>query len=546
MLQLRDYQKDCVKKIIELLPTNDDILIQAATGAGKTIIFSALVKQLIELWPNLKICIAVHLKEIVEQNIEKLKMIWPDAPIGVSCSSSNFDIDLTQQITIGSIQTIANKLDKLQTFNLIIVDEAHKIPPTNQDGQYLKLFNFIREKNNKLKIIGFTATPYRLGHGYIYGDNKKISNDNLFKKLNYSIGIKQLQKQNYLCGHKIKFANNMQEQLKNIKVNGDYNISELEHVMVKEINIKAVYNAIIDYADDRKNIIIFCTTIKHAELINNYLNEKNISSEVIHSKMKMQNRNKILNNFTKEKNRVLCNVGIATEGYDNPKIDCVILDRPTKSTSLYVQMCGRGLRPYDNKDYLLILDLVNNCYLNHGDISNPNVVIPLFKSDKDADAVVKICDKCFSIIAVGYKKCPDCGYEFPILETNKEISEDRLELQDYNELIKDKGIVVDVINCSLNKHISMANNSMILIKLICSSEYINKYHINYFVDIEGNASKIGKFNAINFFNGVIRVFPYPKTINEVLQMKKYIIKNIPKQITIIKKNNWWTVKKWRI
>ena len=546
MLQLRDYQKDCVKKIIELLPTNDDILIQAATGAGKTIIFSALVKQLIELWPNLKICIAVHLKEIVEQNIEKLKMIWPDAPIGVSCSSSNFDIDLTQQITIGSIQTIANKLDKLQTFNLIIVDEAHKIPPTNQDGQYLKLFNFIREKNNKLKIIGFTATPYRLGHGYIYGDNKKISNDNLFKKLNYSIGIKQLQKQNYLCGHKIKFANNMQEQLKNIKVNGDYNISELEHVMVKEINIKAVYNAIIDYADDRKNIIIFCTTIKHAELINNYLNEKNISSEVIHSKMKMQNRNEILNNFTKEKNRVLCNVGIATEGYDNPKIDCVILDRPTKSTSLYVQMCGRGLRPYDNKDYLLILDLVNNCYLNHGDISNPNVVIPLFKSDKDADAVVKICDKCFSIIAVGYKKCPDCGYEFPILETNKEISEDRLELQDYNELIKDKGIVVDVINCSLNKHISMANNSMILIKLICSSEYINKYHINYFVDIEGNASKIGKFNAINFFNGVIRVFPYPKTINEVLQMKKYIIKNIPKQITIIKKNNWWTVKKWRI
>jgi len=546
MIELRDYQKSCIDTIIQLIPIQKNILIQAATGAGKTIIFSQLCKTLLESSPNIKICVVVHLREVVDQNVDQMSLMWESiAPISVCCATSKHKNSYDQNILAGSIQSISNRIEILPRFDLLIIDEAHRIQPINQNGSYPKLIKHLQLKNDKLRIVGFTATPYRLGHGYIYGSNKKQSNENLFNTLSYYIGIKKLIEKGFLCDYKIKCLKRIDTELESVKIQGDYNLKDLESIVTSVIHMESIVYAINDYCIERKKIVIFCTTIQHAKKLNSLLIKNNLVSSVIHSKMPLSQQSFILNHFRNDKLRILCNVGILTEGFDSPEIDCIIMDRATKSIALYIQMCGRGLRIANGKKDLLILDFANNC-IEHGDIVDPQVIVPTSSGLITSDPVVKICDQCFSVISIGFKKCPECEYIFEMIRNKKEVINDKLQLHNYKDIKKNnyEKHIVSIETIDITKIISKAGNEMLKISLYCS-ENNNTLYVNEFLDIEGNASAWGYQKAISFWKDIVKT-DYPNTVEEAMSRYGEIIMSLPNKIEIKQKNKWWNVSNWNI
>ena len=190
-----------------------------ATGAGKTIIFCKLIKELLSHWPQIRIGILAHRRELIGQAHAKLLEEWPEAPIGIACASTGMRVDTDCPVVIGSVQTLVRRVEETAPFDLIIVDEAHRIPPVNKKSQYQSWLSAIKKSNSKLRILGCTATPFRLGHGYIYGNVCKPGNQNLFNSLDFHIGIRQLQKEGYLCDYRAKEAETIESELKSVRVN---------------------------------------------------------------------------------------------------------------------------------------------------------------------------------------------------------------------------------------------------------------------------------------------------------------------------------------
>ena len=168
-MELRQYQKDAIHAILDKWKFEKNVLLQAATGAGKTIIFSALIKYCMERY-NMKIVVLAHREQLVRQARDKLIAFWAVGKdyIGIACTSVSKVIDLSKPVIIGSPQTLIRRVENMPPVDLIIIDECHRLPPPNVDSQYKKLIDKLRLKNIDLRLLGVTATPYRLGQGYIY------------------------------------------------------------------------------------------------------------------------------------------------------------------------------------------------------------------------------------------------------------------------------------------------------------------------------------------------------------------------------------------
>lgn len=545
MIELRPYQQNCLDKIIRLIPKQKHILIQAATGAGKTIIFSALCRNLLEQWPTIKIGILVHLKEVVQQNVDKMQEVWPDAKIDIACSSTGVSVATTGNLIIGSIQTLCRRMEDIDKLDIVIIDEAHRIPPINSDGQYIDFINYLKINNSQTRFIGFTATPFRLEHGYIYGDKCKEGAVNLFDSLSHSIPIKYLQRKNFLCQYRAKHLKDMNKELEKVKIRGDYNIGELQSLMSKVEHLKSAVHAVADYASDRKHIVVFCVTIQHAEKLNKYFNKAGHQSIVIHSKISNYQRNLVLDAFKKNQARIICNVGVLTEGWDFPGVDCIVMCRPTESTALYIQMCGRGLRPWLGKTDLLILDLSGNC-LKHGDLTDPVVKIPsksLFKIK--SNPIVKVCPNCFTVINSGYKQCPECKFVFESVEPKQEVNK-RLKLEDvkWNTQTPQK-IVAKIERAEIGKFTSKAGNKMLKIMMYCSNGGNITFPVNHFLDIEGNGSTWGHKNAEYFWKKIVQT-DYPLTVDEAANRYGEILMSLPDYVSLEKRGEWWNVRSWNV
>jgi len=538
---LRQYQKDCLDAIVRAIPNDKDILFQAATGAGKTIIFCSLIKHLLTEWPYIRIGILAHRRELITQNRDKLLSVWPDAPVGIACTSVTSQVITETPVVIGTIQTLVRRIEDTSPFEVIIIDEAHRIPPINLKSTYRKWVLAMREHNPNVRIIGCTATPFRLGHGYIFGKACKPRHDNLFPKLHYSIGIRALQKENYLCEYHAMEAEDVSDDLKNVRVSGDYNLGDLSNVMSRPVHLGSAVSAIQKYAEDRKRIIVFCCTIDHSEKLVTALKKENIVSAYIHSKMPIPQRDMILKEFEAGRIRVLCNIGVLTEGWDSPAVDCVLLCRPTKSTGLYVQMVGRGLRPHPDKKNVLILDLSSNCTY-HGDPNNPSVKIAN-TTNYNKQAPTKICPECQTIHFLGVKECNVCGYVF-IKEP--EVDNGSKHMRDVSWIRHEAPIVVTVEHIEAQDYISQNGNRMLKVSMRCRrSGALIPVFVNHFFDFEGNGSDRGMIFSRRLWENLAGTDP-PETVEEAKEREHELFYGIPARIEIRKKERWWNVEYWGI
>lgn len=413
MLKLRDYQRAAIDSLYTYWQDKPGSpLIVLPTGAGKSMVIATIIRELLENYPDMRILNATHQKELIEGNFRELVSIWPFAPAGIY-SASVGRRDAHAQVIFGGVQTIANKTAQIGHIDLVMVDEAH-LMPRKSDTQYGQLIDGLRAINPDLKLIGLTATPYRLGEGQLHEGEGALFDDVCFDKPIY-----ELINEGYLCRPISKGMATTYDVSGVGKLGGDYKQGALQAAVDKIDLNRAVVDEVVRYGEDRKAWLLFCSGVDHAYHMRDEIRSRGISCETIEGSMPKTDRARILEDFKAGRVRAVTNNSVMTTGVNVPRIDLIAFARPTQSAGLYVQMAGRGLRLAPAKENCLFLDFAG-VVRKHGPI---DAVTPPHMRTGTGDAPVKCCPAedggCGSLVHASAKVCPDCGFEFPISEEPK-------------------------------------------------------------------------------------------------------------------------------
>jgi superfamily II DNA or RNA helicase len=350
-MPLRDYQKELVAQIHERFEENQSVLLQMPTGTGKTMVFSKIIKDFLDKYPNRRIFILVHRKELLHQAQDRL---YKDYSITSCTIASGQKTDLNYRVIVGMVQTLKNRYFSgiNRHPSLLIIDEAHH----TASDTYEDIIKYLL--NNDSKMLGVTATPIRLDGKLL---NKYYNTIIVSKSLRWFI------ENNYLA--KLKYFGASNIHLSQLKLNSsklEFDIDASYQLMSNKKIIKDVIDSILTFAKEKK-ILIFTVNQEHSRILKEKLNAIGIKSEFVDSKTDKNIRAEIISKFKKNEINVLINVEIFTEGFDCPDIEVVVLARPTKSLTLYLQMIGRVTRNpnYPNSITGIILDNAGN-WREHG------------------------------------------------------------------------------------------------------------------------------------------------------------------------------------
>ena len=425
MFSLRPYQIDALNVIHnDLSESNNPVLLQAIMGSGKTVIVCRLINRYY-FDSDKKFLILAHKQELVSQFLKTFqeKTNIPLYDIGISCSGLN-QKTINRRITIASVQTFFNQVESFGYTDLVVIDEAHRIS-IGTNSQYDKVLNTLKSNNEQLRILGITATPYRLGHGYIYGD--MCSGENLFPKLNHHIKYEGLKNAGYLMPLHglVCIDDEMTEDMSKVNIRGDYDLFDIDQIMRKSVHLSSAKKAIEEHCQDYNHICVFCCTIEHAIKIHELLGDE---CTLVHSELTDIERNQNMNSWIEGRKRIMASVNILIEGFDFPALDCLVMARPTKSTSLYLQAVGRVLRICESKEKAFLLDLTTNTNNFGTDLDNIKVNVPK-KVQEKIDIIkrlFKICPECQKEVSSALVFC-DCGYQFKSVGVSDSVSEVNLE-----------------------------------------------------------------------------------------------------------------------
>jgi DNA repair protein RadD len=401
-MELRPYQRQCVEAVYEHLRTRDDNPCAVVpTAGGKTPIMATICKDAVLQW-NGRILILAHVKELLEQSADKLRAVCPEIEFGIY-SAGLKRRDTRNPVIIAGIQSVYRRACELDVFDLVLVDEAHLIP-LEGEGMYRQFLADAKVINPELRIVGFTATPFRLKTGPI------CTPEGILNHICYEVGVRELIVGGYLCPLITKAGTNKADFSRLHVRGGEFVADEMEALMDDERLVEAACGETVGYTADRRGILIFASGVKHGEHIVRVLAGKHgVECGFVTGDTPTKERDAILGRFRRGELKYLCNVNVLTTGFDAPHIDCVALVRPTLSPGLYYQMVGRGFRLHPAKQNCLVLDFGGNV-LRHGPVDDLRIK-PVGNGQGDAPA--KECPECLALIAAGYATCPQCGYAFP-------------------------------------------------------------------------------------------------------------------------------------
>ena len=404
---LRDYQQRSINMLYDWFRAGNagHPCLVLPTGAGKSHIVAALCKDALQSWPETRVLMLTHVKELIEQNAEKMRLHWPGAPMGIY-SASIGKKQLGEPITFAGIQSVRKKAPQIGHIDLVIIDECHLVNH-KAEGGYRAFLNDLTAINPKLRVIGLTATPYRLGHGLI------TDKPALFDALIEPVSIEELIYKGFLATLKSKVTRTKLSTEGVHKRGGDFIESELQAAVDTDPQNIAVVDEVIALAGDRKSWLFFCAGVEHSEHIAECLRQRGISAACITGATAKGERERIIDEFKAGRIKALTNANVLTTGFDAPNIDLIAMLRPSMSPGLYVQMAGRGLRLKDHTDHCLVLDFAG-VVSTHGPITA--VQPPRRGGDGTGEAPVKTCDQCHELLHPSVMVCPECGFEFPIRE----------------------------------------------------------------------------------------------------------------------------------
>ena len=410
---LRDYQKRSIDLLYDWFRENQrgHPCIVLPTGAGKSHIVAALCKDALQSWPETRILMLTHKRELIQQNAEKMRQTWPGAPMGIY-SAGLRKRELSEPITFAGIQSVFRRAQDIGRIDLVIIDEAHTVSHSDDDT-YRKLLSELLAINPDMRVIGLTATPYRLGHGLI------TDGEALFSDLIEPVTIEELVHRGFLAPVRSKVTE-MTIDTKGVhKRGGEFIEKELQAAVNVPLQNEEAVKEVIRLAGDRRAWLFFCTGVGHAEAIAELLNSHGVIAACITGKTPSAQREQILSDYKAGKIKALTNANVLTTGFDYPDIDLIALLRPTLSPSLYIQMVGRGMRLKSQTDHCLVLDFAG-CVKQHGPITH--VAPPEKRGKGGGEAPTKDCPKCGEILHASAKVCAQCGHEFPAPEKKHQLS----------------------------------------------------------------------------------------------------------------------------
>lgn len=417
MKTLYQFQAEAIRALYDYFRHNDgNPIIALPTGTGKSFVQAEFIRSLFEQWPKIRILGLTHVQTLISQNFEELICHWPLAPCGV-CSTGLGHHNVSLPIVFGGIQTVVSRVDLLGHRDLLLIDECHLLSPRSE-SQYQRVIARLREKNPSCKVIGFSATPWRLGQG-------RLTDDGLFTDVAFDMtsmeNFNQLLADGYLvppvAPTRLKSGTEL-TQFDLSKVHSDgfkYNEKELDAASNQDkLNIQ-VCREMCELAHDRKSWLIFCASIDHAEQINRILQGLGIYSDVVHSKKDKEHNDRSIRAWKAGTLRCIVNKDMLTTGVNNPACDFIGALRGLVSSSLWVQMLGRGTRIFkeSNKNNCLVADFAGNTR-RLGPINDPIIPRKKTKNGEPGTPPIRICSECGVYNSASAKHCINCGYEFPV------------------------------------------------------------------------------------------------------------------------------------
>lgn len=402
-LALRPYQRAAIDAAFAWCAAYEGHpLIVVPTGGGKSLIMGSIIKEALDNAPGTRALVLAHRAELIAQNVKAVTSVLPLGSIGIY-SAGLKRRDTEHAIIVGGIQSLGRHAFDVGAFDLILIDEAHLVPSTD-DTLYRKFIQAARLQNPGVRFVGLTATPYRLGTGLLHrGKNP------LFTDVAYEAPVRDLIRDGYLC-RLISKATLAQLDTAGVATRGgEFVAGQLEAAVDVADTTAAVVREIAALCTARRKLLVFCAGVAHAEHVADALCDAGWPAAAVHGELSGEVRSNRLAAFRSGQLRAVTSVDVLTTGYDEPAIDAIALLRPTKSPGLYVQMVGRGFRQHPDKADTLILDFAGNV-ARHGPVDAIEVKE---QTPGTGTAPTKTCPGCQSIIYASLRLCPDCQHEFP-------------------------------------------------------------------------------------------------------------------------------------
>ncbi len=464
-ITLRPYQKEGLDAIWSYFNnggTGNPCLVWPC-GTGKSIVPAIFIKAVMDIWPTQRFLLMSHVKELLVQDGNALRKIWPNAPLGYY-SSGLREKNPYLPICYAGIQSAIKNPSVFGWRDIIFIDEAHLI---NQDdaSMYLTFIATMKLINPHVKVIGLTATPFRLGQGM-------ITDGGLFTDIIHDLcsmeNFNKMIEDGYISPL-IPLRTKVSLNIESVGISkGDFIQSQLQHAVdVAEVTYQGLREAVIA-GEDRKSWLIFSSGIEHAEHISSMLAQFGISCVAVHSKNSMEFNDKAIEAYKNNEIRALVNYGKLTTGFDKPSIDLILMFRPTMSVSLWCQMLGRGVRIAPDKKNCLVLDYAKNT-TRLGPINDP--VIPRKKGEASGDIPIKLCEHCGAFNHIKVKWCVNCNTEFSFeIKITK--------TSGTHELIKSDLPVIEelaVEKAYYQKHEKIGKSPMLKVTYVCGLQQFSKY-----------------------------------------------------------------------
>lgn len=405
-MQLRYYQQEALDALYNFFMTNQNgnPLIGLPTGTGKSVLPAAFIHGIMRQWPNQRFLMVTHVKELIQQNAEELLKVWPTAPLGIY-SAGLKQKDTAHPIIFGGVQSMIRHPDWFGHRDIAFVDEAHLISG-DDSSRYQSFFAFMKLINPRLKIIGMSATLYRMGMGMITENG--LFTDVVYDKTNLE-GFNELLERGYMSPL-IPLRTKTELDVSDVSVNqGEFVATQLQGAVDKaEITFNAL-KEMCHVGASRRSWLIFSSGIEHAEHIAEQLGAFGIDCAPVHSKRPSDYNDAAIRAFKANELRAIVNYGKLTTGFNHPGIDLIGMLRPTLSVPLWVQMLGRGTRIAEGKQNCMVLDFARNTP-RLGPINDPT--IPKMKKGEAGEMPVKICESCGAYNHTKVRFCCQCGEEF--------------------------------------------------------------------------------------------------------------------------------------
>ncbi|ABK45263.1 type III restriction enzyme, res subunit [Magnetococcus marinus MC-1] len=398
-MRLRPRQKQFVERSVAALHEHGNTLGVAPTGAGKTVMLSAVVGNMISDSGE-KACVLAHRDELTRQNVMKFTKVNPGLSTSVVDARGK---SWRGRATFAMVPTLARQknLDAMPELGLLVIDEAHHAAANS----YRRIIDTALDRNPDCCIYGLTATPNR-------GDKKALRP--IFSNVADQVRLGELIQSGHLVKPRTFVVDvGTQDALKSVrKTADDFDMAEVSQIMNKAPVTEAVIKHWKEKAGTRKTIV-FCSTVDHAQNVTDAFNNADVEAVMVHGELSTGERKAALARFEKGSAMVVVNVAVLTEGYDHPPTSCVVLLRPSSYKSTMIQMVGRGLRTVDPalfpglvKTDCIVLDFGTSSIL-HGSLEQD---VNLDGKEILGAAPTKECPECQAIVPLAVRECSLCGY----------------------------------------------------------------------------------------------------------------------------------------